>query len=180
MKQPALFLDRDGVVNIDTGYTHRQDQFEFIAGIFELVAKATGYGYKTFIVTNQAGIGRGYYTEQEFWILMDWVSQQFSEAGGSIEKVYFCPHHPEHGIGQYHQACTCRKPAPGMLLKAGHDYAIDFSNSIFLGDKKTDMDAGRAAGVGTLLYMGDEMDFQPAIKIGSPIDAIPYLIRSTG
>jgi HAD superfamily hydrolase (TIGR01662 family) len=79
MKEPALFLDRDGVVNFDTGYTHRQDQFEFIPGIFELVAKATACGYKTFIVTNQAGIGRGYYTELEFWTLMNWVSERFVE-----------------------------------------------------------------------------------------------------
>jgi D-glycero-D-manno-heptose 1,7-bisphosphate phosphatase len=175
MKEPALFLDRDGVINLDTGYTHRQDQFEFIPGIFELVSTATRYGYKTFIVTNQAGIGRGYYTEQQFLNLMDWVCQRFSEAGGSIQQVYFCPHHPEHGIGEYRQDCVCRKPAPGMLLQAARDYEIDFARSIFLGDKKSDMDAGRAAEVSTLLYMGDEVNYQPAVKIASPLDALPYL-----
>lgn len=177
MKEAALFLDRDGVINIDAGYTHRRDQFEFISGIFDLVANATRSGYKTFIVTNQAGIGRGYYTEQEFWTLMDWVNERFTETGGSIQQTYFCPHHPEHGIGKYRQECACRKPAPGMLLQAAHDHRIDFSRSIFLGDKKTDMDAGRAAGVATLLYMGDELHYQPAIKINSPVDAIPYLHR---
>jgi D-glycero-D-manno-heptose 1,7-bisphosphate phosphatase len=175
MKERALFLDRDGVVNVDSGYTHRQDQFAFIPGIFELVAEATRRGYKTFIVTNQAGIGRGYYTEQDFWTLMDWVTEKFAEAGGSIQRTYFCPHHPEHGVGPYHQECACRKPAPGMLLQAAHDYDIDLGHSVFLGDKKTDMAAGRAAGVGALLYMGDEPDYQPAIKIASPLDAIAYL-----
>lgn len=180
MKEPALFLDRDGVVNFDTGYTHRQDQFEFIPGIFELVAKATACRYKTFIVTNQAGIGRGYYTELEFWTLMNWVSERFVEAGGAIEGIYFCPHHPEHGVGKYRQKCGCRKPAPGMLRQAAHDHEIDFSRSIFLGDKKTDIEAGRAAGVATLLYMGDESDYQPAIKIATPLDAIPYLRQTNG
>lgn len=175
MKQRALFLDRDGVVNVDSGYTHRQDQFEFIPGIFELVTEAMRREYKTFIVTNQAGIGRGYYTEEDFWTLMNWVTQKFAEAGGPIERVYFCPHHPEHGDGKYRQECTCRKPAPGMLLQAARDYEIDFGESVFLGDKKTDMDAGRAAGVATLLYMGDESNYQPAIKVASPLDAIAYL-----
>jgi len=175
MRERALFLDRDGVINVDAGYTHRQDQFEFIPGIFELVAEATRRGYKTFIVTNRAGIGRGYYTEEDFWILMDWVTLKFVAAGGKIERTYFCPHHPEHGTGKYHRACECRKPGPGMLLQAARDYEIDFGQSVFLGDKKSDMEAGRAAGVATLLYMGNESNYQPAIKTASPLDAIPYL-----
>ncbi|PLZ00555.1 D,D-heptose 1,7-bisphosphate phosphatase [Burkholderia sp. WAC0059] len=171
----ALFLDRDGVINVDTGYVHRKDEFEFIPGILELAAWANQCQYKVFIVTNQAGIGRGFYTERDFSRLMDWVLQKFRDAGGPIEKVYFCPHHPDHGLGEYRQACTCRKPAPGLLLQAILDYGIDPGQSILVGDKKTDMEAGRAAGIGTLLYVGDETDYQPEVRIASPLDTIHYL-----
>jgi D-glycero-D-manno-heptose 1,7-bisphosphate phosphatase len=175
MSKRALFLDRDGVVNVDTGYACRPDEIQFIDGIFELVAAATRLQYKTFIVTNQAGIGRGYYGEQDFWALMHWMQQRLAEAGGAIEKTYFCPHHPEHGVGEYHRLCACRKPAPGMLLQAASEYDIDLARSIFIGDKKTDMDAGQAGGVGTLLYFGDEPNYAPGIKLTSLASATSYL-----
>ncbi|MXN77546.1 D-glycero-beta-D-manno-heptose 1,7-bisphosphate 7-phosphatase [Burkholderia sp. 4701] len=175
MSTQALFLDRDGVINVDTGYAHCPEQIRFVDGIFELAATATRSGYKIFIITNQAGIGRGYYTEQEFLDLMHWIGERFAETGGAIEHTYFCPHHPEHGVGAYLQSCECRKPAPGMLLQAARDYDIDLARSIFVGDKQSDMEAGRQAGVGTLLYVGDEPDYQPGIKLASPADAIAYL-----
>ncbi|ALK30636.1 D-glycero-alpha-D-manno-heptose-1,7-bisphosphate 7-phosphatase [Burkholderia plantarii] len=180
MRVQALFLDRDGVVNVDTGYAHRPEQIRFVDGIFELAAAATRYGYKIFTITNQAGIGRGYYTEQAFQILMDWISERFAETGGTIERTYFCPHHPKHGVGKYRRLCECRKPAPGMLLEAARDYDIDLARSIFVGDKQSDMAAGQQAGVGTLLYIGDELDFQPDIKLTSPVEAIAYLHAGNG
>lgn len=175
MSTLALFLDRDGVINVDIGYAHRPDQIQFVADIFELVAAATRCGYKVFVITNQAGIGRGYYPEADFHTLTAWIHEQFAQAGGRIERTYFCPHHPEHGVGAYRVACSCRKPEPGMLLQAASDYGIDLAHSIFVGDKRSDMQAGQRAGVGTLLYLGDETHYAPGVRIATPRDAIGWL-----
>lgn len=145
---PALFLDRDGVVNVDKGYVHTPEETEFIPGIFELVADANARGYKVIIVTNQAGIGRGYYTEEVFHGYMDWVRAEFEARGARIDAVYFCPHHPEHGVGEYKQLCECRKPKPRMILQAAEEHGIELGNSVMLGDKQSDMQAAEAAGVG--------------------------------
>jgi len=171
MRKAALFLDRDGVVNIDAGYTYRQDEFVFVDGIFDLVAQASKQGYLVFIVTNQAGIGRQYYSEADFWLLMDWVVAEFLVRDGKIDKVYFCPHHPQHGIGAYHCDCECRKPKPGMLLQAAKDFDIDLVRSIFIGDKKSDMDAGAAAGVGTLLHFEPGKGCELAMPLRCLLDA---------
>ena len=94
MKKPALFLDRDGVINLDHGYVHTPEEFEFVDGIFEVVATANRAGYLVVVVTNQAGIGRGYYSETQFHALTDWMKASFAEHGGQIDAVYFCPYHP--------------------------------------------------------------------------------------
>lgn len=154
MKRPALFLDRDGVVNVDHAYVHKRENFEFIDSIFELVIAANKAGYLVVVVTNQAGIGRGYYTEADFHALTEWMQEQFSLRGARIDAVYFCPYHPEHGVGQYKCESDYRKPGPGMLLQAAKDYEIDLSASFMVGDKPTDMQAGKRAGVGTLIYFG--------------------------
>lgn len=99
------------------------------------------------MVTNQAGIARGYYTEQEFLDYMEWVKTEFIRQGAHIDAIYYCPHHPEHGLGEYHRVCSCRKPAPGMLIKAAHELDIDLSRSVLVGDKPTDLAAGQAAGI---------------------------------
>lgn len=179
MRTLALFLDRDGVINVDTGYAHRPEQIQFVDHIFELVAAATARGYKVFVITNQAGIGRGYYTEADFHALTAWIHEQFAQAGGRIEHTYFCQHHPEHGVGEYRVNCGCRKPEPGMLLQAARDYDIDLAHSIFVGDKLTDMQAGQRAGVGTLLYLGDEAEYAPGVQITTPRDAIDWLHAHT-
>ncbi len=151
--QPALFLDRDGIINVDHDYVHRRQDFEFIDGIFELCRHADGLGFRLFVVTNQAGIGRGYYTEQDFFALTDWMCGVFRENGVTIDKVYFCPFHPEHGLGKYKISSTMRKPGPGMILQAADEFCIDLPGSVLLGDRETDMQAGIAAGVGrNLLY----------------------------
>ncbi len=159
MARQALFLDRDGVINVDRGYVHRIDQCEFIPGVFELVTAAHRAGYLVLIVTNQSGIGRGYYTEEQFHALMDWMAAQFSRRGGKIDRVYFCPEHPEHGIGKYRAATRRRKPGPGMLLEAADDFDIDMARSILVGDNPSDMRAGYAANVGRnfLLRQSDEV-----------------------
>lgn len=177
MKLPALFLDRDGVINLDYGHVIRPDDFHFVDGIFDLVASATKAGFIVVIITNQSGIGRGYYSEAQFLDLMDWVIAQFSACEGRISSVYFCPFHPEHGIGDFRTESEFRKPAPGMLLQAARELNIDFARSVFIGDQLSDVQAGLAAGVATILYFGKGLCEAPAIAISSLYDAIPYLRR---
>lgn len=161
MMRRALFLDRDGVVNVNHGYVHKQENFEFIEGIFELVRKAREYGYIVLVVTNQAGIGRGYYSEEEFQTLTEWMKAQFAACGAAIDAVYFCPDHPLHGEGHYRRDSPMRKPAPGMLLQARDEFGIDMALSIMVGDKRSDMQAGAAAGVGTLLWLNPDEEGGP-------------------
>lgn len=149
----AIFLDRDGVVNRDDGYVYKRKDFHFIEGIFELTAAAVVRGFLPIIVTNQSGIGRGYYSERQFLRLMRWVRRQFHRRRAPIAGVYFCPFHPEHGIGRYRQDSFLRKPQPGMLLRAAVDFRLNLQRSLLVGDSLSDMEAGRAAGVGRLFYL---------------------------
>lgn len=150
-RQPALFLDRDGVINLDHGYVCRSEDFEFINGIFDLCRTAKRLGYLIVVVTNQAGIGRGYYSEADFAVLTSWMVKQFAAEGILIDAVYYSPFHPEHGIGRYKVEAFCRKPNPGMILQAAEEYGIDLALSVLVGDKISDIEAGRAAGVGQLI-----------------------------
>jgi D-glycero-D-manno-heptose 1,7-bisphosphate phosphatase len=153
MKRPALFLDRDGVINEDLPYVHRVENFRFVDGIFALVLAAQQVGYRIVVVTNQAGIGRGLYTEDDFWTLTKWMIDQFAERGCRIDGVYFCPTHPEHGVGRYRVDSIFRKPGPGMLLQAADELNIDLAGSMLVGDKPSDVQAGLAAGVGTNILL---------------------------
>lgn len=151
---PGLFLDRDGVINIDRAYVCRQESFEFIEGIFQVCRMANRLGYLLFVITNQSGIGRGYYTEQDFLKLTDWMCGVFKTQGIVIDKTYFCPFHPEHGIGDYKVDSPCRKPAPGMIYQAAREFNVDLTRSVLVGDKESDIQAGIAAKVGcNLLYV---------------------------
>jgi D-glycero-D-manno-heptose 1,7-bisphosphate phosphatase len=143
----ALFLDRDGVINVEKNYVYRIDDFEFVDGIFELCACAQSLGFRLIVITNQAGIGRGYYTEAEFAQLTQWMLEQFSSRGICIDRVYHCPFHPTAGIGAYRQESFDRKPNPGMIMKAQADFDLDLAHSVLVGDKDSDIEAGRAAGI---------------------------------
>jgi D-glycero-D-manno-heptose 1,7-bisphosphate phosphatase len=145
----ALFLDRDGVINHDAGYTSKIEEFHFIDGIFELCRAAQQAGYLLIVVTNQAGIGRGYYTEHEFEVLTQWMVARFADEGVTIAQVLHCPNHPEHGLGAYKAESYDRKPNPGMLLRAAAAHQIDLACSLMIGDKESDMQAALSAGVGT-------------------------------
>jgi D-glycero-D-manno-heptose 1,7-bisphosphate phosphatase len=138
----ALFLDRDGVVNIDKGYVYLREQFEFSEGIFEFCRKYKKEGYLILIITNQAGIAKGIYTEDDFIKLTGWMVKQFRNNGIKISKVYHCPHHPD--INGF---CNCRKPEPGMILQAITDFDLDIKECVLVGDKETDLEAGRRAGI---------------------------------
>jgi D-glycero-D-manno-heptose 1,7-bisphosphate phosphatase len=148
MSRRALFLDRDGVINIDHGYVYLPEQTEWVPGIFELCRSAQGLGYDLIVITNQAGIARGYYDEAQFEAYTRWLHGQFANRGLPILATYHCPHHPTEGIGELRRQCDCRKPEPGMILRASRELDVDLATSAFVGDKPSDMAAGRAAGVG--------------------------------
>ncbi len=140
-KQKALFLDRDGVINRNDKYVHKIKDFYFMDGIMDIVDAARDKGYKILIVTNQGGIGYGYHTEEQFLDLMEWLHDKFD-----YDDFYYCPHHPEEG-------CYCRKPEPGMLLKAANEWDIDVKKSIMIGDMETDMGAAKNAGIGKKILL---------------------------
>jgi D-glycero-D-manno-heptose 1,7-bisphosphate phosphatase len=179
MLTPALFLDRDGVINIDYGYIYKIDDFEFNEGIFDLVRFAHNLNYKTVVISNQAGIGRGYFTEAQFSELTDWMCQKFLEQGAPIARVYFSPYHPTAGLGKYLKDDFSRKPQPGMLLQAQRDLNIDLKRSIFIGDNISDMEAGNRAGVGLNLLLSDESQKDAEglkhCKVSSLNDVLIYL-----
>lgn len=151
----ALFLDRDGVINVEKNYVHRIEDFEFLPGIFELCATARELGYLLVVITNQAGIGRGYYTEADFRRLTEWMLGEFRARGIDIARVYHCPYHPTAGMGDYRRESFDRKPNPGMILKASKELGLDLPQCVLIGDKDSDVEAGRAAGVGLLCKLAD-------------------------
>lgn len=144
----ALFLDRDGVINVDHGYVHRAADTDWLPGIFECCRQARAEGYVLIVVTNQAGIGRGYYNEEQFLDYTAWVHRTFAEQGAPLLATYYCPHHPEAGKGEYLAACQCRKPQPGMINAALVDWRLDATASLLWGDKPSDIAAATAAGLG--------------------------------
>lgn len=154
----ALFLDRDGVINVEKNYVHRIEDFDFMDGIFDLCRTAQELGYKLVVITNQAGIGRGYYTEADFERLTRWMLERFANQGVEIAAVYHCPYHPTAGIGEYRQESFDRKPNPGMILRAANAHGLDLSRSILIGDKESDIQAGEAAGIGCNIWLNSETD----------------------
>ena len=159
--QKAAFLDRDGVINADHGYVSRPENFEWLPGVFEACRELVRLGYALVVVTNQSGIARGYYGEEDFLRLTDWMKARFADEGVSIAGVYYCPHHPEKGIGAYKLACDCRKPMPGMLLRAAEELSLDLSKSVMFGDKPGDMTAARRAGVPVRIQVGTDARVLP-------------------
>ena len=145
----ALFLDRDGVINVNQGFSYSKENFNFIDGIFDLVHAARQKGYLVFVVTNQAGIGAGYFSEDEFYALTEWMCQEFNLKNASIDKVYFSPYDPTLGVGSYRKDHYTRKPRPGMIIKAQSEFNLSLVNSILVGDQVSDIQAGLSAGVGT-------------------------------
>ena len=157
MAERALFLDRDGVINEEIGYLIRAEEVRFVPGIVSLCRAAQRLGYRLVVVTNQSGIARGYYTEGEFLALMEWMRGELGPQGVRLDAVYFCPYHPEHGIGPYRREHEDRKPSPGMLRRAAEDLGISLAASVLVGDRCSDVAAANAAGLRqTFLLQGTE------------------------
>ena len=155
-KKRALFLDRDGVINEDYGYVSSKDNFDFIEGIFSLCKDALMKGYIIIIITNQSGIGRGYYCEKTFLNLNSWMCKKFLERKIKISHVYYSPFHETFGVGKYKKNDFSRKPKPGMIFDAASDFNIDLARSVLIGDQQTDIQAGYNAGIKTnILFKRD-------------------------
>ena len=163
----ALFLDRDGVINIEKNYLYKIEDFEFIEGIFALCKHFQNLGYLIIVVTNQSGIARKYYSKDDFLRLTQYMIDAFKNEGVTVAKVYFCPHH--HDIsGQ----CSCRKPKPGMLLDAAKEFNIDLSQSLMVGDKERDIQAAINAGVSKTYLFDKNAKSSKATKIVNKLEEI--------
>ena len=171
----ALFLDRDGVINFDNGYTNAIGDFEFIPGIFDLIKFANSRDYKVIVVTNQSGIGRGLYTTSQFHKLTSWMVSKFKEQECYVDDVYFCPFHKDASISVYRRWSFSRKPYPGMFLKAIFKHQINPRKSIIIGDKDSDLLAGRRCLVGKLVKFGIESEIKTAELINNLSDAKRFL-----
>jgi D-glycero-D-manno-heptose 1,7-bisphosphate phosphatase len=147
----AVFLDRDGTINMEREYLHRAEDFEFIPGAPMAIKLLKEAGFRVIVVTNQSGIGRGYYDEAAVRNLHRHVDAELARSGTGIDAYYFCPHHPEHANDPYKKECDCRKPMAGMFLQAAADFSLDLSASFMIGDKLADIEAGLAAGCHPLL-----------------------------
>lgn len=153
MVKPAVFLDRDGVINVDHGYVHDEHDFEFVEGVFEATKMLKEMGYLLVLVTNQSGIARGIFSEDRFLSLTQWMDWNFIDHDVEFDGIYYCPHHPIHGVGKYKEDCDCRKPKPGMFISARDFLNIDMARSVMVGDKAEDLIAAQAAQVGTKILV---------------------------
>jgi D-glycero-D-manno-heptose 1,7-bisphosphate phosphatase len=182
MTRSALFLDRDGVINVDHGYVHRPDRFEFVPGIFDLARFwSEEIGGPIVVVSNQSGIGRGYFDETEHADLTRWMCDRFAAEGAAIARVYHCPFHPVHGIGGYRADHPWRKPNPGMVLQAAADLGLDLGTCVLIGDKMSDIRAGATAGIGLRILIGRNQlsggDDVPSHRSAADLPAALALLR---
>jgi len=175
MRSKALFLDRDGVINQDLGYVNKIENFFFMDGIFSLAQKARARNFLIIVITNQAGIARGMYTEDDFFKLTSWMEDQFLKHEAQITKTYFCPHHPDASILHYKKKCSCRKPGSLLFSQAQKKYNIDMKASVMIGDKVSDLEAANEAGVGSKLLFSQ----YPPANLGSflHVDALSNAVK---
>lgn len=150
-KRRAVFLDRDGTINVEREFLHRPAEFEFIPAAPQAIRLLNDAGFLVIVVTNQSGVARGYYDESAISRLHRHLDAELARFGAAIDGYYFCPHHPEYGTGSHGKLCECRKPQAGMLLKAANDFSLDLASSYIIGDKLADVEAGLNAGCRPIL-----------------------------
>ena len=155
--RPAAFFDRDGVLNVDTGYVHQSDSFTWVEGAREALRLLNQRGYLVFVVTNQSGVARGYYREIDVQRLHDWMNEDLARIGVHIDAFYYCPHHPDALIESYRQVCDCRKPAPGLIRKAMQEWPVDRIQSFLIGNKAEDALAAQRAGIKSFSFQGPNL-----------------------
>ena len=155
--KPALFLDRDGVINTDRGYVSRIEDFEWMDGAAQTIKLFNEMDWFVFVVTNQSGIARGYYTEEDMHVLHRWMLETLQARGAKIDQIYYCPYHAQGEIERYKKNSFDRKPKPGMLLQAMAEFPVKREASFLIGDKNTDIEAAHAAGIGGFLFGGGNL-----------------------
>jgi D-glycero-D-manno-heptose 1,7-bisphosphate phosphatase len=187
MRRRAVFLDRDGTLNVDKGFVHAPRDFEFVEGAVEAVKRLKESGFVVVVVTNQSGVGRGLYTERDVRRLHRWVNGELGKRGTTIDRFYFCPHHPDARVRRYRRDCPCRKPGPGMLLRAMSELGIEPRASYMIGDAARDVTAGKKAGVTAILIrargtMAGETapEEKPDAVFDSLLDAARYVTGAAG
>ena len=154
----AVFLDRDGVLNHDRGYVSRPEDFEWLPGVMHALRALQRAGWALVVATNQSGIARGLYGPAEYANLTAWMHSELAQHGITLDAVLHCPHLPDAPLAAWRRQCDCRKPAPGMLRRAARDLGLELSACVMVGDKPTDIAAGRAAGVAACIRIADAID----------------------
>jgi D-glycero-D-manno-heptose 1,7-bisphosphate phosphatase len=158
--RPAIFLDRDGVINEDYGYVYKSKDLKWIKGAKESIKRLKDLGYYIFVVTNQSGIARGYYSENDVILLHEYMNNLLKQHGSSIDKFYYCPHHPKATVKKYKINCNCRKPKSGMIRQAISEWDIDIESSFLIGDSERDIISANNLGIrGYLFEQGDLLEF---------------------
>jgi D-glycero-D-manno-heptose 1,7-bisphosphate phosphatase len=152
--RPAVFFDRDGVLNVDDGYVFEPSKINWINGAADAISAVNRAGYFAFVVTNQSGLARGLYEERHVRALHSWMSGELGKFGAVIDAFEYCPHHPEGMVADYRRTCECRKPKPGMINSLVRRYSVDITTSFLIGDKQSDMAAAAAAGLSGHLFSG--------------------------
>ena len=158
MKKKAIFFDRDGVLNEDDGYVHSMDRLRWVEGAREAVARLSKEGWLLFVVTNQSGVARGYYREEDVRLLHEEMNEEFRRYGGEITEFFYCPHLPGAKVAMYDKVCSCRKPAPGMILEAMDKYGLSRERCFLFGDGERDMEAAQRAGIRGFRFYGGNLD----------------------
>ena len=171
MASAAVFLDRDGVINVDSGYVGNWDSFVFLPGVIDAMRAFCEAGYALVIVTNQSGIGRGFYTEADFKDLTERMREELSREGVAVSGVYFCPHLPDATLPKYRKTCDCRKPKPGLIHQARDELNIDLTRSAMVGDKTSDMQAAVAAGIPHRYHVVNDEPHQDCIAVNDLTEA---------
>ena len=156
--RPAVFLDRDGVLNHDSGYVHRPEDFRWITGAKAAVKALNEAGYLVFVVTNQSGVARGFFGEADVQALHRWMNDELRRIGAHVDAFYYCPHHPDGVVKALAVACSHRKPGPGMILRALAEWPVRKEGSAIIGDQPSDLEAGRAAGIAGHLFPGGDLE----------------------
>ena len=156
--RPALFLDRDGVINVDHGYVYETEKFEFLPGVINAIKRFNAREWRIFVVTNQSGIARGYYTEEQMFALHDHMTAELAKQDARLDAIFHCPYHENGEIERYRRDSILRKPKPGMLLEAMKTFPTDTKMSFMVGDKMSDVQAAEAAGIHGFLFKNGDVD----------------------
>ncbi len=166
--EKAVFLDRDGTIIEDVGYVHEEDKIKFLPGVSEAIKLLNKSGFKVIIITNQAGVARGYFTEEAVKEINKYIQESLAKEGALIDMIYYCPHHVQGIIEEYKKECNCRKPNPGMIEEAVRDFGIDLKKSFVIGDKASDIEAGHRVGCKTIFLAGNNtLDCEGEITVKS-------------